>query len=173
MTMKSSVRKLVLTGHVTSSVGWPGAVVAYVALAIVAQISQDIQTVRATWIAMELIGWFVIVPLAVASLLTGLLISLGTSWGLFQHYWVLFKLILTVFSTIVLLLHMPSVSALVDVAVKLDSADLDSMPSEIFHPGMGLLILLLIVIISVYKPRGMTKYGWRKQRDQRMNRSGI
>jgi hypothetical protein len=115
MTMTPSLRKFALTTHVTSSVGWFGAVVAYLALAAAALISQDALTARAAWIAMELIGWFAIVPLSVASLLTGLVQSLGTPWGVFRHYWVLFKLLLTVFATIILLLHMPTISYMAGV----------------------------------------------------------
>jgi hypothetical protein len=88
MIMTSGLRKFVLTAHVTSSVGWLGAVVAYLALAVAALTSQDAQTVRAAWIAMELTGWFVIVPLALASVLIGVVNALGTPWGLFRHYWV-------------------------------------------------------------------------------------
>ncbi|HYN23361.1 MAG TPA: hypothetical protein VE078_20565, partial [Thermoanaerobaculia bacterium] len=62
--------------------------------------------VRAAYLAMELTAWFVIVPLILASLLTGLVQSLGTTWGLFRHYWVLAKLVLTVFVTIVLMLQL-------------------------------------------------------------------
>jgi hypothetical protein len=58
---------------------------------------------------MELTGWYVIVPLAVAALLTGLVMALGTPWGLFRHYWVLISLVLTILATVVLLLHMPTV----------------------------------------------------------------
>ena len=116
MTMTPGLRKFALTAHVTSSVGWIGAVVAYLALAVAALTSQDAQTVRAAWIAMELTGWFVIVPLALASLLTGLVNALGTTWGLFRHYWVLLKLLLTIFATIVLLVHMQTVSYIAGVA---------------------------------------------------------
>src|ERR687887_2132476 len=111
MTMTSSLRKFVLAVHLTFSVGWIGAVVAYLALGVSAVTSQDAQTVRAAWIAMELTGWFVIVPLALAALVTGLVMSLGTPWGLFRHYWVLITLALTILCTVVLLLHMPTVSA--------------------------------------------------------------
>src|ERR687887_1689325 len=111
MTMPRGLRKFMLAVHLTASVGWIGAVVAYLALGIAAVTSQDAQTVRAAWIAMEMTGWFVIVPLAVAALLTGLVMSLGTPWGLFRHYWVLISLALTVLCTVVLLLHMPTVSA--------------------------------------------------------------
>ncbi len=101
MTMTPGLRKFVLTEHLTFSVGWIGAVVAYLALGVSAVTSQDAQTVRAAWIAMELTGWFAIVPLALAALLTGLVMSLGTPWGLFRHFWVLISLLLTILATVV------------------------------------------------------------------------
>ena len=167
MTMPPGLRKFALTAHVTVSVGWIGAVVAYLALGASAVTSQDAQTVRAAWIAMEVTGWSAIVPLALASLLTGLVMSLGTPWGLFRHYWVLITLVLTVLATAVLLLHMPTVSALADVAREADGADPDGHGGDLFHAGGGLLVLLLITVLNVYKPRGLTPYGWRKQQEQR------
>jgi len=166
MTMAPGLRKFVLTAHVTSSVGWLGAVVAYLALAVAALTIRDAQTVRAAWIAMELTGWFVIVPLALASLLIGLLQSLSTPWGLFRHYWVLVKLLLTVFAAIILLLHMPTVSYFAGIAAEMDSANLAGLRGELLHAGGGLLVLLVTTTLSVYKPRGMTPYGWRKQRKE-------
>ena len=167
MTMTPGLRKFALTVHLTFSVGWIGAVVAYLGLGVAAWTSQDVQTVRAAWIAMELTGWFVIVPLAFASLLTGLVMSLGTKWGLFRHYWVLFSLLLTILATVVLLLHMPTVSFLADVAAEVDATSLGGLGSELLHAGVGLLVLLVIQVLNVYKPRGMTPYGWRKQHEQR------
>src|SRR5919197_2040090 len=104
MTMTPGLRKFVFAVHLTFSLGWIGAVVAYLALGVSAVTSRDAQTVRAAWIAMELTGWSVIVPMAVAALLTGLVMSLGTPWGLFRHYWVLISLVLTILATAVLLL---------------------------------------------------------------------
>src|SRR5918995_3286351 len=103
MIMPSGVRKFALATHLTFSVGWIGAVVAYVALGVAAVSSQDAQTVRGAWIAMELTGWYVIVPLALGSVLTGLVMALGTKWGLFRHWWVLISFVLTVVATVVLL----------------------------------------------------------------------
>lgn len=167
MTMTPSLRKFALTVHLTFSVGWIGAVFAYLGLGVAAVTSQDMQTVRATWIAMELTGWYVIVPLAFASLLTGLVMSLGTQWGLFRHYWVLISLVLTIFATIILLLHMPTVSFLADVAAEADNANLRRLGGDLLHPGIGLFVLLVIQVLNVYKPRGLTPYGWRKQHEQR------
>jgi hypothetical protein len=73
------LRKFALTAHVTSSVGWLGAVAGFLALAVAGLTSQNAQMARAAYLAMELITWFVIVPLGLASLLTGLVQSLGTS----------------------------------------------------------------------------------------------
>ena len=167
MTMTPRLRKFVLTAHITSSVAWLGAVVGYLALAVAALISQNAQTVRAAWIAMELTGWFVIVPLALASLLIGIVQSLSTPWGLFRHYWVLVKLLLTVFANIILLLHMPTVTYFARIAAETNGANLGGLGGEFLHAGGGLLVLLVTVTLSVYKPRGMTRYGQRKQHEQR------
>src|ERR671914_2991648 len=128
--MSPSVRKFTLAMHLTFSTGWIGGVVAYLALAVAAVTTQDADTVRATWIGMELTGWFAIVPLALASLLTGLVMALGTKWGLFRHYWVLISLALTILATVVLLLHMPTVSALADMARGADGADPGGLGGE-------------------------------------------
>jgi len=165
--MTPAVRKLALTIHLTSSVGWIGALAAYLALGVSAVTSHDTQTVRAAWSAMEMIGWFVIVPLALAALLTGLVMSLGTPWGLFRHYWVLISLVLTIVSSVILLLHMPTVSALAATARASDGAHLDALGGDLFHAGLGLAVLLVILGLNVYKPPGLTPYGWRKQLEQR------
>jgi hypothetical protein len=165
--MAPGLRKFALAAHLTFSVGFIGAAVAYLALGISAVTSEDAQTVRAAWIAMELIGWYVIVPLSLASLLTGLVMALGTPWGLFRHYWVLITFVLTIFATVILLLHMPSVSSLADVAREADGATLGRLGGDLLHAGGGLLVLLVITVLNVYKPRGMTPYGWRKQHERR------
>src|SRR5687768_11442796 len=115
-TMRSSLRKLTLTAHIVLSVGWLGAVVAYLAVAIVGLTSRDGQTVRAAYLSMEMIGWFVIVPFSLATLLAGLVQTLGTQWGLFRHWWVSVKFLLATGATVVLLGHMQSVTLMSRVA---------------------------------------------------------
>ncbi|MDN4607937.1 DUF2269 domain-containing protein [Sporosarcina highlanderae] len=163
MVMKPALRKIALTVHITSSVGWLGAVVGFLALVVAALSSQEIKTVQAVWIAMELTGWFAIVPLALISLLSGLVMSLCTQWGLLKHYWVLFKLLLTILAITVLLLNMQTVSFLAEVANDTGYTDLGGLWGELIHSGGGLLVLLVITILSVYKPRGLTRHGRHKQ----------
>ena len=168
MTMRPRLRKLALTAHVASSVGWLGAVVVFLALAVVGLTSGDARTVRAAYLVMEPAAWFVLVPLAFASLLTGIAQSLGTAWGLLRHYWVVFKLLINVASTVVLLLYMETFSFLARVAGDA-SADLGVVrnPSPVLHAALALLLLLAATALAVYKPRGLTRYGQRKQRERR------
>ena len=118
MTMTPRLRKFALTAHVTSSVGWLGSVAAFLSLAVAGVTRQDAPMVRAVYLAMDLVTWSVIVPLSLASLVTGLVQSLGTPWGLLRHYWVVFKLLLTVVATGVLLLHTRPIQYMASVAAE-------------------------------------------------------
>lgn len=175
--MAPGVRKFMLSVHIAVSVGWIGAVVAFLALVVAAMTSQEVGTLRAAWIGMELIGGFALVPLALASLFTGLIMSLGTPWGLFRHYWVLLSLALTVFATVILIQHMETVRFFAGIAADIDSADVGilrgGLQGELLHGGVGLLVLLAIQVLNVFKPRGLTPYGWRKQQEQRAARRPV
>ncbi len=176
MTMKPSLRKLVRTVHVTVTVGWLGAVAGFLALAITGVTSQDTQLVRAAYLAMDLITRFVIVPLSlVPLLLTGPVLSLGTPWGLFRHYWIVVKLVINILSTIILLIHMQPISYMARVAADgtLSSADRGVQIQLVVAAGAGLLALLVATTLAVYKPRGMTPYGWRKQYEERTESSNV
>lgn len=148
------------------SVGWIGAAGAYLALAIAAAQSTDSALIRSAWVGMELIGWSVLVPASVGTVLTGLVMSLGTSWGLLRHYWVVLSLSLTVIATVVLVLHMPDVSDLEAQARRTDASDLEALGSDLSHSTLGLILLLAILVLNVYKPRGLTRYGWRRQQEK-------
>ncbi|WP_427132405.1 DUF2269 domain-containing protein [Pseudarthrobacter sp. S9] len=168
MIMPPGLRKVGLTAHIASSVGWLGAVTAFLCLAITAVVSPEVQIVRAMDIAMAPFGRFVLVPLSIASLLTGIFQSFGTNWGLLRHYWVLAKLLINVLATAVLLLYMPSIGYLADLAADTTSATTDlhllRSPSPVLHAGAALALLIVATVLGVYKPRGATPYGQRMQR---------
>jgi hypothetical protein len=161
--LTSGLRKFALTAHVVSSVGWLGTVVVFLALALVGLTSEDAETVRGAYLVMESAGWFVLVPLALASLVTGLVQALGTTWGLFRHYWVVFKLLINLFATLALLMYMQTLGSLADLAADA-RADLDAVrsPSPLLHAAAALLLLLTATVLAVYKPRGLTPYGRRR-----------
>jgi hypothetical protein len=162
MPMPPALRRAMLATHIICSVGWLGASAAYLALGVAAEVSMQPQIVRAAWIGMELSGWVVIVPLGSLAFLTGLVLSLGTPWGLFKHYWVVIALVLTTLSLAVLLLHMPSVSTLAGLARTADDAAASQLGGDVLHPALGLLVLMVITVLNVHKPRGLTPYGQHK-----------
>lgn len=168
--MTPRVRKLALTAHVTSSVGWLGAVAVFLALAVTGLTSQNVQTARSAYVAMDVTGWFVIVPLSIASLLTGVVSSLGTTWGLVRYYWVVVKLVITVLATVALLVHMQPVSYIAGIAAGTTwSTDaLHGLRTQlVIQSGAAVLALLVATVLSVYKPQGRTRYGRRRQYEQR------
>lgn len=168
--MPPGLRRFVLTTHAASSVGWFGAVAAFFALAVTGLSSRSEQLVRAAYLAMGLTTWWVIVPLAFVALLSGMVASLGTRWGLFRYYWVLVKLLITLFAIVILLVHTKPTDFLADVAGKTTvlGADLqDPQRLLAFASGATLLVLLVLIALSVYKPRGLTPYGWRRRQEQR------
>ena len=167
MTLAPRTRNLALTIHLTVSVGWVGAAMAYLALARAAAHSRDASLIRSSWVAMELIGWAVLVPLAVGTVVTGLLVSLGTKWGLFRHYWVLISFTLTSLAAAILILHMPDVSTRAAEAQRADASELEAIGSDLLHSSFGLVVLLLVLVLNVFKPRGLTRFGWRRQQRER------
>lgn len=167
MVMAPPVRKFALAVHLTFSVGWIGAVLAYLGLGIAAVNSENDELIRAMWNAMEVTGWYVIVPLALTSFITGVIMALGTKWGLFRHYWVVISFVLTLFAVVILLLHMPSVSSTVDLAQSAEGTALESLGGDLGHPSIGLGVLLVVHFLNLHKPKGLTRYGWRKQQADR------
>jgi hypothetical protein len=176
MAMPPTIRKFALALHLTLSIGWIGAVVAYLVLSIAVMTTSDLGTLRGGWLAMDVVGWYAIVPLALASLVTGLVMALGTKWGLFRHYWVLTSLLLTVFAAAILLLHMPDVSTLADAARDAETSGAGEpeghlngrlSQGDLLHPALGLVVLIVVQVLNMYKPRGLTPYGWRKEEERR------
>lgn len=164
MIMPPAIRRFALTAHIVASVGWLGAVVVFLALAVVGLTSPDAQTVRGAYLVMEPAAWFVLVPLAFASLLSGLVMSLGTTWGLLRHYWVLFKLLIAIVATGILLVYMGTFRLMADVAAD-PAAELAVVrnPSPLLHAVLALLVLLVAAVLAVYKPKGLTPHGRREQ----------
>lgn len=159
--MSPKLNRAMLTTHITVSVGWFGAVVVFLVLAITGIASANMQLARSSYLAMELSGWFVIVPFCIASLVTGVIQAVGTKWGLLKHYWIVLKLALTLFATIALLLHMKPIGDLslaASSSVNFSNALPNLKLQIVANAGAAFLLLLAIITISVFKPWGKTKW---------------
>ncbi len=161
--MSPRARKLSLVVHIAASAGWIGAAVTSLVLAVLPLASGDPQLVRGIYLSLPVIGWYALVPFGVASLATGLIQSLGTTWGLLRHYWILVKLLMNLFATAVLLLYMQSLDYVADQARAAPDAVVTSMgnPSPVVHALGAIALLLVALVLSVYKPRGLTRRGRR------------
>lgn len=164
MTFKPVIRRLTYTTHITSSVGWVGAVIVFIGLALVGLTSPDETTTRGAYLVMAPAAWFALVPLAHVSLLSGLALCLGTTWGVFRHYWVVSKLVMTVFATAILLAYTSTFREMAGIAAdsRVNLADVRN-PSPLVHGVLALALLLAATWLAVYKPFGATPYGRRAQ----------
>ena len=172
--MTPALRKFTITAHVAFSVGWLGAVAAFLGLSVAGLTSHDNDVVRGAYLSMDLISRFIIIPMCFAALATGLLQALGTPWGLFRYYWIVLKFGLAIFATFALLVHqfvaMAEAAKRVSgaAAETLFSADLGPLKTELVRaPSLAILLLLVVTTLGVYKPWGLTRYGQRKQQERR------
>ncbi len=141
------MRRLNLLLHVTSSAGWWGAVLAFLILAVAGTDG----TAVATCHALALTGWGAIVPLAALSSLTGLVQSIGGAWGLLRHWWVVFKIVITLPCSALLLLHLWMLGGCpTGIAAQMR-----------FDAALALIVLTVPLALSVYKPKGVTPWAIR------------
>ena len=155
-------RKLLLTLHVVTSMGLVGAVASFLALALVG-LSAGAGG-PPVYPAMDLVTGYLIMPLALTSLAVGTFQSLVTPWGLIRHYWVVVKLILTFVVVAVLWMQTGNIRMLAMQPIGAEGPEIAAArASMVLHAGGGLLVLLGAATLSVYKPRGLTRYGWNRR----------
>ena len=163
MIVGPSWRKPILLLHVASSVGLVGSVGSFLVLAAAGLATSDLSLASAAYLALSVVAWQVIVPLMALALVVGIIQSLVTPWGLLRHYWVVSKLFLTVVAAVVLSLQMGTIDRLADAARNgvLENHSADRMSIAI-HAAGGIVVLLMATALSIYKPRGLTALGQRR-----------
>jgi hypothetical protein len=170
--MKIYFRKALLASHITFSAGWLGAVAVFLVLATTALKSDNSLLVRSCLISMELSAWCIIVPFCLTSFVTGVVQALVTKWGLFKHYWIIVKLILTLASTILLLFHMGPINDLANDAKSSlfsKSQQTENIINLISKSGAAIFALLVITTISIYKPWGKIQLTQRYNNNLQIN----
>jgi uncharacterized membrane protein len=160
-------RRALLTAHIVCSVGWIGAVAAFLALNIVALTTSRNEIARSMYIAMNVAGLYVIVPASLLTVITGVAQSLSTQWGVWRHRWVATKLVLGILATIALLLHQFTA---VRTAAHHAENGLDAHAigvQLVADASLATVLLIVATILSVFKPWGLTRYGQRKRDDSK------
>jgi hypothetical protein len=164
--LSPAARRALLVVHIAVSVGWMGAAAAYVALNVPALTGADEQTMRAAYLMMPTLADYALVPLAVATVVTGIALAVGGKRGLLQHYWVTVSLAVSLFAAAILILHLPAVEELAAVAAD-PEGDVSALGGDLFHSIGGLIVLTVPLVLNVVKPPGLTRRGWRMQQDRR------
>jgi uncharacterized membrane protein len=151
--MPPVLRKFSLAFHILFSVGWFGAVVAYLCIVVVSSSTLREKAGAGAYLLIDTLLRFVIIPMNFGALITGIVQSLGTNWGLFRYYWVVTKLGLTVVGTLILLKHSQTVSK---AALLASSPEVETLrPQLMVHAVGGLVLLVVVTAISVFKPWGL------------------
>ena len=161
MRLSPNLRRAVLLAHLLGGVGWFGAVAAYLCLSATGLLTTDPKLAEACYLAMDVIGWRVVVPLSAVVVLAGLTQGAGTAWGLVRHWWVLLKLLMTILAAGALLMHMrpTSILAVAARAGRLADPDLQGLRFElVLAPSLALLLLGFNAALGVVKPKGVTPF---------------
>jgi uncharacterized membrane protein len=163
--MPPQIRKVVLTLHVIFAVGWLGTGFTMLALGIMGFTGSNIQTMRESYVSMERLGDFVVIPVALCAVLTGLLLGLGSRWGLLRHYWVAVKLIVGLgaltLAAFALRARLHEAASLVKKPGASTDIGFVSI-TLIVAPSVALVLYTSNVVLSIFKPWGKTSYGKRK-----------
>jgi hypothetical protein len=153
-------RRVLLVLHVATSVGLMGAVAAFLLLAVLSAAGGDRAVVVSAYPAMDMLARLLILPLAVVSVVLGVLQGTVTAWGLVRHWWVLAKLVLSLVVIGVLLLQIEGVRTAAETAEDADRlAGLMGLRwSFVVHAAGGLAVLGAALVLSVFKPAGRTPW---------------
>lgn len=154
-------RHAVLTAHIVAGVAWIGANLALVALVVVALTTTDGRVVAACISAIVIIIPPVVPALAGGIVLTGVVLGLGTKWGLVTHWWVAGKLIISVvLLALVAILLLPNAlsTAMPDPALSAERLrDQFDLVSLLMPPIVSSVALVAATVLSVYKPPGRVR----------------
>ncbi|MEU1039722.1 DUF2269 domain-containing protein [Streptomyces sp. NPDC005907] len=153
-------RRACLVVHVAASASWLGLSLGLLALGITATTTSGAASVAASARSMKLFADWLLLPVALLTLVSGLLLSLSTHWGLARHRWVHTKFWLTLATTTATAFALrPGVNAA--VAALSDGGPLPDAGDLLFGPIVSLSTYVFMTVISILKPWGLTRRGRR------------
>jgi hypothetical protein len=152
-------RKAVLVLHVICGISWMGVDIALLALLITARTTNDAALVVSGFNAIRMIVPVAVPPLSLGILVTGIILGLGTRWGLVRYWWVLVKLLLSLIMTVLVFVSLvPAVNDIPSLSAATMSADavrasFGMLPTVLmFPPLVSFLMLGVATILSIFKP---------------------
>lgn len=166
-TLGRTARRTTLLLHVLCGVGWMGLDLALAVLVVTGATTGDGQVAAAAYTAAHLVIPPVVPVLATGMLLTGVVLGLGTRYGLAQWAWVLTKLCIGVLLTVLVFVALlPGVLAIPDglsgTAEEVRAAVGDQVAGLVFPPFVSFTLLAVALVLSIWKPWGRTPWARRR-----------
>ncbi|KOG88509.1 hypothetical protein [Streptomyces varsoviensis] len=164
-------RRATLFVHVAVSVGWLGLTLGLLVLGLAGALTRSPTTATAAYRAMKIFGDWLIIPISLLSLFSGVILSLGTAWGIARYRWVYTKFWLTLIATgaSIFALRTTIDEAASAVATGPDAGA--ATPSLVAAPSVALTLYVFMTAISVLKPWGPTARGRRARAAARTTRT--
>ncbi|MFF5533019.1 DUF2269 domain-containing protein [Streptomyces cinerochromogenes] len=162
MKLSRPARRASLVVHVAASASWLGLTLGLLALGVTATTTGSAVTAGASVRAMKLFADWLLLPLAFFTFLSGVLLSVGTPWGLARHRWVSTKFWLTLAATAATAFALrPGLdSAVADITADTAAGGPPPGPGDLLPgPVVSLSAYLFMTVISVLKPWGLTRRG--------------
>lgn len=162
--LRRPARRALLVVHVSVSVAWLGLSLGLLTLGITAYTTQDSSLTEAAYRAMQVFADWLLAPVALLTLGTGLVLSLGTPWGLARHRWVWIKFWITLAT---------AAATIFALRPEITHAAAAGVPdlSLVAAPTVSTGAYLFMTAISVLKPWGPTRRGRRLRESARFRKT--
>ncbi len=150
--------------HVIAVASWIGGTLGMMLLGLYLQNAANGEQLAYTLVSMEVIDENLLKYPALLSLLTGIMLSVWTQWGLVKYYWVMMKLVLTIMTILIGIFFLNDWTAsLAEMVEKMGFSTLQNPDfqktwlSMIITASFNLICLVLMVFLTYFKPFGKMK----------------
>jgi hypothetical protein len=156
--MRACTRRWFLLAHVVFSVGWIGVELSMLTLGLVGRLDSNPVVVRSCYVIAGVLGGLFYFPAAGLALITGVVLGLGTKWGLVRYHWVAVKLVINIALLAGgSLLVMPRFVAAAEAAIRNEPIG-DTAILLVSAMTAGLTLLLVATQVSIFKPWPKTRW---------------
>jgi hypothetical protein len=156
--MRAGTRRWFLFAHVVCSMGWIGVELSMLTLGLVGLLDSNPVVVRSCYVVAGIFGGLFYFPAAALTLVTGVVLGLGTKWGLVRYHWVALKLVINVALLAGgSLLVMPRFVAASEAATRNEPIG-DTAIMLVSAMTAGLTLLLVATQVSIFKPWPKTRW---------------
>lgn len=152
-------RKLLLVLHIGCSVSWLGVGSTMAVLSLIGLLAQTADLRHAAYAFMHIFDLALVIPLMLVAIGSGLALAIGTPWGLFQYWWIVIKLLLSL--AIVGFASAQENFWVRELAEQVPSNLAANPLGGYLAVCMGCFVAALwaATILSIYKPWGRTRWG--------------